>query len=77
VIRKDYSHNLSREINIFFVRIYYVYVCCIKFEAHYLHRATKLIRADPAQYVALLYGFELYYYDITKLAANTYSSGSY
>ena len=43
-------------------------VCCLKFEAHYLHRAAKFITADPAQYVALLYSIKLCYYGITKLA---------
>ena len=33
-----------------------------KFEILYLRRAAELIRGDPASFVAMLYGFEHYYY---------------
>jgi hypothetical protein len=57
----------------------------MKFEIHYLRRSGKLIWAEPAPFVAVLYIFQLcyyyyyyyYYYYTSKLAANTYYSENY
>jgi hypothetical protein len=53
------KNNISCEINHFYVSLNCANFGCIKFEVHYLHRAAKLISADPAPFVASLYSFKL------------------
>lgn len=61
----------------FILCLFFCFCCCTKFEVPYLCRAAKLIWADPAPFVALLYGFKLCYYYTKKLATNMRYSGSY